>query len=154
MARLKLQNSDNGFFGIGIMNNADELNIGTLWRSAFILGASFIFTVDKRYKKQGSDVTKSWQKIPLYHYDDLNQLMGNIPYDTQIIGVEMNEKAIPLKDFKHPHRAIYLLGNEQNGLTPEQLKICHKIISLPGKAYSLNVAVAGSIVMYGRVSKR
>lgn len=42
---------ENGFFGIGILNNVDELNIGTLWRSAYILGASFIFTVDRKYKK-------------------------------------------------------------------------------------------------------
>ena len=40
-----------GFFGIGIENAKNEYNIGTLWRSAYLMGASFIFTVNTRYKK-------------------------------------------------------------------------------------------------------
>ena len=87
MARLKQTYPDTGFFGIGIVNNADELNIGTLWRSAYIMGASFIFTVDRKYKRQTSDVVNAWQKIPLYHYDDIEGLLANLPYDTQLIGV-------------------------------------------------------------------
>jgi len=153
MARLKKSNDKNGFFGIGIVNNVDGINIGTLWRSAFILGASFIFTIDKRYKKQGSDVTRSWHKIPLYHYKDIGNLRENIPYDTQLIAVEQHPQAIPLKEFKHPQRAVYLLGNEQIGLGEKHLKVSQKIISLPGEDDSFNVAVAGSIVMYDRVSK-
>jgi len=47
-----------GFFGIGIQNIKTESNIGTLWRSANILGADFIYTIGKRYKKQSSDTMK------------------------------------------------------------------------------------------------
>jgi tRNA G18 (ribose-2'-O)-methylase SpoU len=54
--------------------------------------------------------------------------------------------------FRHPDRAVYLLGNEQIGLSKRVLSQCHSLISLPGH-FSLNVAVAGSIVMYDRVSK-
>lgn len=152
MARLKQTYSENGFFGIGIVNNVDELNIGTLWRSAYILGASFIFTVDKKYKKQTTDVVNTWQKIPLYHYEDIDALTANLPYDTQLIGVELDEKSVAIEAFQHPHRCIYLLGNEQHGLPSDTLEKCHKIIQLPGD-YSLNVAVAGSIVMYDRNAK-
>lgn len=35
-----------GYFGIGIYNGKNTANIGTLWRSAAILGANFIFTID------------------------------------------------------------------------------------------------------------
>jgi tRNA (guanosine-2'-O-)-methyltransferase len=41
-----------GYYGIGIENVKTAENVGTLWRSAYILGASFIFTIGKRYKKQ------------------------------------------------------------------------------------------------------
>ena len=44
-----------GFFGVGIENTKTHQNIGTLWRSASIMGASFMFTIGKRYKKQASD---------------------------------------------------------------------------------------------------
>lgn len=152
MARLKQTYPDNGFFGIGIVNNVDELNIGTLWRSAYIMGASFIFTVDRKYKRQTSDVVNAWQKIPLYHYDGIDGLLANLPYDTQLIGVELDESAKAIETFEHPHRCIYLLGNEQHGLPRQVLEKCHQLVQLPGN-YSLNVSVAGSIVMYDRTAK-
>lgn len=153
MARLKQTYQQNGFFGIGIVNSHDELNIGTLWRTAYIMGAAFIFTVDRKYKKQTSDVVNAWQKIPLYHYDTIEALKQNLPYDTPLIAVELNDDAIELAEYQHPNRAVYLLGNEQSGLTRETLSQCHQTVKLPG-TFSLNVAVAGSIVIYDRVSKQ
>ena len=141
-----------GFFGIGIMNNVNGLNIGTLWRSAYILGASYIFTVDKKYKKQLSDVTKTWKKIPLYHYKTFDELYENLPASTRLIAAELTDDAVPVAEFEHPERACYLLGNEQSGLSQTVLERCHGVVSLPGE-FSLNVAVAGSILMYDRVSK-
>lgn len=40
------------YFGIGIYHVKNEENIGTLWRSANISGADFIFTIDRRYNGQ------------------------------------------------------------------------------------------------------
>lgn len=152
MARVKEIKDEYGFFGIGILNNTDEINVGTLWRSAFILGASFIFTIGKKYKLEGSDVTKTWTKIPLYHYQTFDELKENLPFSTQLVAVEMSEQAIPLGDYIHPDRAVYLLGNEISGLAEQVIEQCPSVIKLPGD-YSFNVAVAGSIVMYDRVNK-
>lgn len=152
MSRVKNIKDDYGFFGIGILNNCDEINIGTLWRSAYILGASFIFTVDKKYKLEGSDVTKSWTKIPLYHFKTFDELKENLPYSTKLVAVEMGESAIAIAEYEHPDRAVYLLGNEISGLSSDIVAQCHSLIKLPGE-YSLNVAVTGSIVMYDRINK-
>lgn len=152
MSRVATISEDNGFFGIGIMNNSDEANIGMLWRSAFILGASFIFTVAKRYKQQGSDTVTTWAKIPLYHYKDLDNLKNNLPYSTKLVAVELTDSAESILKFEHPEQAVYLLGNEQIGLSKQVIESCHSTVKLPGK-YSLNVAVAGSIVMYDRLAK-
>ena len=35
---------DAGYFGIGVYNSKSADNVGTLWRSAFMLGASFVYT--------------------------------------------------------------------------------------------------------------
>lgn len=153
MSRVKEIKDDYGFFGIGILNNSDEINIGTLWRSAYILGASFIFTVDKKYKQQGSDITKAWTKIPLYHFKTFDELKDNTPYSTQLVAVEMGEDVTPINEYKHPDRAVYLLGNEISGLPTKILEQCQSVITLPGD-YSLNVAVTGSIVMYDRMTKK
>lgn len=141
-----------GYFGIGIQNNKTLVNIGTLWRSANILGADFIFTIGKRYKKQASDTLKTPRHIPLYHYLDFADFYNHMPYDCQLIGVELDNRSVGLKQFNHPQRGIYLLGAEDSGLTQEALGKCHHIVQLAGD-FCMNVAVAGSIVMYDRLNK-
>ena len=128
------------------------MNVGTLWRSAYILGASFIFTVGKPYKREAGDVTLTWQKIPLYHYPSVDALKEHLPFDTRLVGVELACDAQELSLYEHPKRAVYLLGNEQIGLSPDLLSACHGVVRLPGE-FSLNVSVAGSLVMYDRISK-
>lgn len=145
-------NNTTGYYAIGIYKHKTEHNIGTLWRSSYILGASYIFTVGKKYKKQTSDVVRTWSRIPLFHYDTFEDLLNNIPYDCRLIGVEIDDTAIALKDFEHPKRAIYLLGSEDFGLPEEVKQKCHQLIRLPGNS-SLNVAVTGSIIMNDRVQK-
>jgi len=145
------QNNDN-HYGIGILQHKRGHNIGTLWRSAFILGASHIFTIGKSYKKQTSDVLKTWRQIPLFHYETFDDFYTHLPYNTKLIGVEMDERSEHLYEFEHPPRAVYLLGAEDNGLPPDVLDRCHRLVDLPG-TNSHNVAVAGSIVMNDRVTK-
>ncbi len=141
-----------GFFGIGIQNTKTEQNIGTLWRSASILGASFIFTIGRRYKKQASDTMASYKHIPLYNYETFEEFYKAMPYDCQLIGIELDQKSVPSIEFKHPERCIYLLGAEDSGLTKEAIEKCHKLVQLPGN-YCMNVSVAGSIMMYDRIIK-
>lgn len=149
---MKVKEDEANYFGIGIMQHKRGHNIGTLWRSAYILGASYIFTIGKSYKKQTSDVLKSWREIPLFHYEDFDDFYKHIPYNSKLVGVELDERAQMLSEYAHTPRAVYLLGAEDNGLPPEVLDRCHELIQLPG-TNSLNVAVAGSIVMHDRVSK-
>ena len=141
-----------GYAAIGVYRGKTEHNIGTLWRSAYILGAAYIFTVEKRYKKQTSDVLNAWSRIPLFHYYTFEDLLNNIPYNCRLIGVEIDDKATLLSEFEHPQRAIYLLGSEDQGLPPEVLEKCHFVIKLPGNS-SMNVGVTGSIVLHDRISK-
>lgn len=141
-----------GYFGIGIEHTKTEVNVGTLWRSANLLGASFIFTVGKRYRRQPSDTMESWKHIPLYHYDTLSDFAKTIPYDCTLVGVELDDTARPLGGFTHPERAVYLLGAEDIGLTAEAMAMCKHLVVLPGER-SMNVAVAGSIVLYDRFAK-
>jgi tRNA G18 (ribose-2'-O)-methylase SpoU len=141
-----------GFVGIGIENGKTIPNLGTLWRSAEILGASFIFTAGRRYRKQSSDVLKSWRRLPLYDYRDFADLYEHLPYDCQLVGVELDPRATPLGSFVHPKRCVYLLGAEDNGLTREARERCHKLVQLPGE-FSLNVAACGTVVLYDRIAK-
>ncbi len=142
-----------GYFGIGVINTKTALNIGTLWRSAAIFDAQFLFTVGRRYKQQASDTLKAWRSVPLFDYEDFYQFYDNLPYDCRLVGVEITDDAEPLTAYKHPERAVYLLGAEDHGIPKEALARCHDVVVLPGR-FCLNVAVAGSLVMYDRLTKR
>ncbi len=140
------------FYGIGIMHGTNAVNVGTLWRHAYILGASFIFTVDRKYKKQSADVVVTPSRIPLYHYRDIEDLYSHLPHGAPLVGVELTDDAVMVNEFAHPRRAVYLLGSETNGLSDKVLQRCHSVVKLPGH-FSMNVAVAGSIIMHDRISK-
>lgn len=141
-----------GYFGIGIYHGKKADNVGTLWRSAYQLGAAYIFTVGARYEKQASDTMKAWRHIPLMAYEDWEMFYDHLPYDAQLIGIEMGGHA--LATFVHPERAVYLLGAEDHGLPPEIMGKCLHIVELDSiRQASFNVAVAGSLVMYDRFSK-
>jgi tRNA C32,U32 (ribose-2'-O)-methylase TrmJ len=70
---------------------------------------------------------------------------------TRIIGVELTEEAIRLADLPAARqRTIAVLGNEQTGIPAEGLDPVDMAVEIPmiGTGASLNVAVAGSLVLY------
>jgi tRNA (guanosine-2'-O-)-methyltransferase len=140
-----------GYFGIGIMNPKKEMNVGSLWRSANILGASFIFTIGKRIPKQAGDTMKTCNSIPFYYYENFDDFYKAMPYDCRLVGVELDKRSVKVEHYKHADRCIYLLGAEDNGITPDARNKCHQLVQLPIGNY--NVANAGSIIMYDRYLK-
>lgn len=142
-------NLKNEFFGIGIQNGKTPENLGSPWRSAQNLGASFIFTIGNRYVKQSSDTHDAVKSIPYYHYNTFEDFFNSLPKGTRIVGVELNEDAQSLETFNHPRQCVYLLGAEDNGLTKLAIEKSHFLIKFKSQK-SLNVSIAGSIVMYDR----
>ena len=147
-----VDNLEQGFFAIGIQNGKTPENLGVLWRSAQNLGASFIFTIGNRYSKQACDTHKAVGAMPYFHYDTFDDFYAHLPKSALLIGVELPEDAEPLETFKHPRRGVYLLGAEDHGLSNQAIEKSHKLIKF-SSALSLNVSVAGSIVMYDRNTK-
>lgn len=146
---MKTESLQQGYFGIGIQNGKTPENLGVLWRSAQNFGASFIFTIGNRYKKQACDTHKAVGAIPYFHYNTFEEFYSNLPKSALLIGVELTKEAEWLEKFEHPRRCVYLLGAEDHGLTNEALIKCHKVVKF-NTSLSLNVSVAGSIVMYDR----
>jgi tRNA G18 (ribose-2'-O)-methylase SpoU len=141
-----------GFYGIGIVGSKTPINVGTLWRSGGILGASFIFTAGRRYPQQASDTIKAWKHTPFFEFPNAETLFENLPHGCVPIAVEMSNRARALEGFTHPERACYILGSEDTGIPERVLDRCPLVVRIPGER-SLNVAVAGSIVLYDRLQK-
>lgn len=146
---MSVDNFEHEFFGIGIQNGKTPENLGALWRTAQNLGASFIFTIGNRYAKQASDTHHAVKAMPYFHYETFDDFYSNLPKGAMLVGVEMDENAVDLETFHHPRRCVYLLGAEDHGLSNKALQKSHHLVKFKSER-SLNVAVAGSIVMYDR----
>ena len=144
-----IDNFHNEYFGIGIQNGKTPENLGVLWRSAQNLGASFIFTIGNRYAKQACDTHNAVKSMPYFHYEPFEEFYGHLPKGARIVGVELTEESEDLETFHHPRRCVYLLGAEDHGLSKQAIEKSHFLVKFKSEL-SLNVSVAGSIVMYDR----
>jgi len=140
-----------GYFGIGVERVSKAMNVGSLFRTAHAFGASFVFSIATDYdrKKAGrADTSDAAQNLPLYEFDDAESLA--LPRECQLVAIEITEDALDLPSFRHPRCAAYAFGSERYGLSPELLEIADHVVRIPTR-FSVNLAVAGAIVMYDRL---
>jgi tRNA G18 (ribose-2'-O)-methylase SpoU len=112
-----------------------------------------LYTIGGRYKSHSADTLNVPARIPLIELDDWNSFaMWAAPKAAVWVAIEMG--GTPLSDFVHPRNAIYILGSEDHGVPKSVIRGCREVVSLDSELYgSYNVAVAGSIVMYDRMTK-
>jgi tRNA G18 (ribose-2'-O)-methylase SpoU len=151
---MNLQDSDKkrvrGYFGIGAERISKPLNLGNLVRSAHAFGASFVFTIGAHPRAFDffADTSKSQTHLPYYHWASADEML--LPEDCRLVGIEIMEESVDLPSFRHPVRAAYVLGPELGALSPELVARCDHLIRIPTQ-FSINVAMAGAIVMYDRI---
>lgn len=153
--RRSVAKENRGYFGIGVYHPKTRENIGTLWRSAYQLGADYIYTIGHRYGKQESDTYKTYRHIPLIQFETLKDFQNSVFYDCRVVCIEFCDRSKPLPDFVHPRRCTYLLGSEDKGFPKEILDDPNYLfVEIPSvRMPSYNVAMAGTLVMYDRLSK-
>lgn len=148
-----------GFFGIGVVrgpSRADSLAV--LWRSAFQMGAKFVFTVsgDSEVASadafEGEDSKIALRSIPYWRFEQWEHMATSIPAGAPLVALEMG--GTPLETFEHPPCAVYILGNERDGIPKSVLDACHYKVEIPSiRAQSYNIGAAASILMYDRLAK-
>src|SRR5262245_21269980 len=111
-----------GYFEIGIFHPKHEANIGTLWRSAYQLGANGIFTIGKCYKRQTSDTVNYLEQMAVKEYTSFEEFYRTLSHEVKLVAVEIGGSE--LAGFSHPRQAIYLLGAEDHGLPKNILNRC------------------------------
>ena len=70
---------------------------------------------------------------------------------SRIVGVELADEAIRLADLTAARdRTVIVLGHEHDGIPDEAMELVDVAVEIPmvGTGASLNVAVAGSLVLY------
>lgn len=137
-------------FGIGIYEPKKEVNVGTLTRSAFIMGADFFFTIGGSFSTR-NDTTHSDRHMPYLKFATFEEAR-RILWQYKFVAVEQGGE--DLATFTHPKRAAYLMGSEVTGLPAELVEASDTYIEIgTARPFSLNVAQTGGIVLYDRVAK-
>ncbi len=143
--------STRGYFGIGAEGISKSANVGALLRTAHAFGASFCFTIGAGYDARASrlaDTADTPAHLPLWRFDTLDAIQ--LPQGCALVGIELLDDATELPSFRHPLSAAYVLGPERSGLSPELRARCRHIVKIPTR-FSLNLAVAGALVLYDRM---
>jgi tRNA G18 (ribose-2'-O)-methylase SpoU len=139
-----------GYFGVGVEGISKALNLGNLIRSAHAFGARFFFTIGVTSPELEaiSDTAQSPGHMPIYRFATAADLV--LPEGCKLVGVELLDDAIRLPSFPHPVTSAYVLGPERGRLSDGLLARCDHLVAIP-TAFSINVGVAGAIVMYDRL---
>ena len=140
-----------GYFGIGVEGVSKSANVGALLRTAHAFGAAFCFTVGAGFDARSArlaDTSDTAQHVPMWRFADLKAL--DLPRECALVGVEITDDAALLPSFRHPMNAAYILGPERASLSPALLARCKHVVRIPTR-FSLNLAVAGALVLYDRL---
>lgn len=140
-----------GYFGIGAENISKAMNVAALMRTAHAFGSSFVFSIGKVHAGHQwgrVDTSDTAGSLPYYGFDDPGALL--LPKGCELVGIEITDEAIPLPSFHHPRRAAYVLGRERGSLSEALLARCDHVVRIPSR-FSVNLAVAGAMVMYDRM---
>jgi TrmH family RNA methyltransferase len=126
----------------------DPGNLGTLLRSALAFGFETV-VLDQTVDLYNDKVLRSTQGA-LFQLNIINQdgvLFIQNHKDYTVYGTSMNGESI--SKINREGKMILILGNEGNGVREELLKITNKNVTIKmQKVESLNVGVAGSIIMH------
>ena len=126
------------------------MNLGNLVRIAHAFDASFFFSIAPRLKLSDaqSDTSRAQGALPFYSFAKPADL--RLPLGCRLVGVEITDDAVELPRFRHPARAAYVFGAERFSLSPQVLKACEFVVKIPTR-FSINVGMAGAIVLYDRL---
>lgn len=130
---------------------ADPGNLGTLLRTAFALGWQGVYLLENCCDPFNDKALRAAKgatfRLPLRqgNWDDLDRIVkkeGLFPLCADLVGKKAEK-------FVNQEKILLVLGGEANGPSSETIKRCQQItIPMPGNMESLNVAVAGGILMY------
>jgi tRNA G18 (ribose-2'-O)-methylase SpoU len=139
-----------GYFAAGVDGISKPMNLGNLLRIAHAFDASFFFSINAQVKlsEAQSDTSHAQGALPVYAFPSAAEF--RLPIGCSLVGVEITDDAVELPRFKHPTRAAYVFGSERMSLSKDVIARCEFVVRIPTR-FSINVGMAGAIVMYDRL---
>lgn len=132
----------------------DPGNVGTIIRTADAAGFDGIIVGDNCVDIYNDKTIRSMQgsqfHINIYHHNIENLIPIMKKNNITILGTNLNKNSKSFNTLDNLTNVAIIVGNEGNGVSTNILNLCDETIYIPiiGKAESLNVAIAASILMY------
>lgn len=130
----------------------DPGNIGTLIRTALAFSIDQVILSNNCVDLYNDKLLRSMQGANFHIsciYDDLKTVISTLKKNNvKIIGSAL-ENGQDIKQIKISEKMAFVVGNEGNGMNKDILQECDYVGYIPiNTIESLNVAIAGSIMMY------
>ena len=143
---------------VALVSPRDPGNVGTILRTLDAVGGDALFLLDDGVELYHPSVVRAsmgtifWKPIIQTSFDEFVQWARNGGY--QLIGSSAHG-AVDYQTLIPRIPWILVLGNEQKGLSPEQMKACDVTVSMPmkGRVSSLNLAVAAGVLLFQFANK-
>ncbi|CAL1145087.1 unnamed protein product [Cladocopium goreaui] len=134
-----------------IFNVSKKQNFGTLLRSACAFGVSEVLVVGaKKIATFGNQGTMAHANVR--HFETLQAAKAELAArGARICGIEIDDTAQAVTQHPFTGSTAFMLGNEGEGMSQAQREACDFFVYIPqhtGATASLNVAIAGSIVLH------
>lgn len=138
---------------VALVSPQDPGNVGTILRTLDAVGADALFLLDGGVELFHPTVVRSsmgtmfWKPVVEASFDEFVAWTRSGRY--QLIGTSAHGD-LEYQTFVPDSPWMLILGNEQKGLSAEQIKACDVTVSLPmkGRVSSLNLAVAAGVLLY------
>lgn len=148
---LKLDKIENNGCFVALWNLQDPGNVGTIFRVADAMGLSGVILsencCDVYNMKTVRSAMGSIFRMP-FLITDMSEFLVSKKLTSYAAVVDSD--AEKLSDIKFKNNSVIVIGNEGNGLSPEQVSVCDRRITIPmkGSAESLNAAMAATILIW------
>jgi len=146
---------------LGLDHVQDPQNLGALLRSADAAGVHGVLLPERRAAGISAAVSNASagavEHLRIAQVVNLTRTLQELKAQRLwVAGLEVDPQAIPFDEANLTGPLILVVGSEGQGLSRLVRETCDWLISLPmlGHVESLNVAVAGSIVLYAARSAR
>jgi TrmH family RNA methyltransferase len=157
----QLSNQDPAVFtwGAACVSPQDPGNLGSILRTIDAVGASGLILLEGGVDAFHPTAVRASMgaifRYPVVSASFTDFAEWAVKYNYHVVGTSAHA-AMDYQEINHFTKPlILLLGDERQGLTPEQASICNTLLRLPmlGEVTSLNLAVAAGVILYDMLAK-
>ena len=138
---------------------SDPHNLGAILRTAEAAGIDSIVVSTKNQVPLNATVAKvssgAIEHVPVIKSENLIELINYLKANKFIVIGTAGDANLEYNNLPKGQSIAVILGSEGEGMRPQIKQACDLLVKIPmyGKINSLNVSVAGALIMYEMIKK-